>query len=174
MGGADRVGWSLAWLGGAAARLRQAERAYLMLNKFVSYGVGNNLWDIIDIPSMGGDIFQIDGNLGYVAAMSEMLIQSHEDTVALIPAIPARWDHGSFHGLRARGGYELDVCWEQHEVTSFDLRAMYAGTCKIELPASQKALTFTDADGNVYFLPLTTTGGSSSSGSGSTIPEPGN
>lgn len=150
MARADRVGWSLAWLGGAAARLRQSERAYSMINSFVSRGVGTNLWDIINVPSMGGDIFQIDGNLGYVAAMSEMLIQSHEDVIALLPALPSRWDHGSFRGLCARGGYELDVCWENYEVVSFSIQAKFADECRIELPSTQKSLVFVDENGNQY------------------------
>lgn len=148
--GASRVGWSLAWLGAALARLRRGNDAYALINNFVTKGVTTNLWDVLNIPSMGGDIFQIDGNLGFVAAMSELLLQSHEDTVALIPALPSNWDHGAFRGLCARGGFELDVEWTDFEVTSFTLTPKHDRECKIELPKTQKKLSFIDKNGNVY------------------------
>ncbi|MBQ8310072.1 MAG: glycoside hydrolase family 95 protein [Clostridia bacterium] len=147
---ASNVGWSMAYLGGAVARLRRAEQAYGLMNHFATYHVSHNLLDVFIRPNRDKDVFQIDGNLGFVAAMSEMLIQSHEGVIALLPALPSRWDHGSFRGLCARGGYELDVRWEQYEVTSVDLRAKFAGECRIELPVSQKAFSFTDENGNVY------------------------
>ena len=147
---ASDVGWSMAWLGGAYARLRQADKAYSMIFRFVNSRVKPNLWDNIYVKSMGGDIFQIDGNLGYVAAMSEMLIQSHESTVAIIPAIPERWHTGSFRGLCARGGYEIDAAWENRDVKRIAVKAKFAGECPLELPATQKTLTFRDENGNLY------------------------
>jgi len=147
---ASEVGWSMAWLGGAYARLRQAENAYRMAFMFANHHVNATLWDVIWVKSMGGDIFQIDGNLGYVAVMSEMLLQSHEDTVALIPAIPERWHTGSFHGLCARGGYEIDAAWESRDVTRITVKAKFDGECVLELPATQKSFTFRDQEGCVY------------------------
>ncbi len=147
---ASNVGWSMAWLGGAFARLRRPDRAYSMIHTFVNHHVGPNLWDITYIASMGGDIFQIDGNLGYVAAMSEMLIQSHEGVVAIIPSIPSRWHTGAFRGLCARGGYEIDAEWENRDVQTVRVNARQDGECILELPETQKSFTFRDESGRSY------------------------
>ncbi len=144
------MGWTMTWIATLFARLRKGERAYGMLNRFASRALVNNLWEIIDIPSMGGDVFQIDANLAYVAAVCEMLIQSHDDVISLIPAIPQSWHKGSFRGLCARGGYELDAEWSECSINKITVRALHGGICKIELPASQKVFTFRDSSGRVY------------------------
>ena len=110
----------------------------------------NNLWEIINIPSMGGDVFQIDANLAYVASVCEMLIQSHEDAIAIIPALPDRWHTGSFRGLRARGGYEINAEWKNCSINKISVRSEFLGTCRIELPSTQRAFTFCDESGKVY------------------------
>ena len=132
------------------SRLRDPASAYNMLNRFVSKTLRYNLWEVVDVTSIGGIVFQIDGNLAYIASLAEMLLQSHEDVISLLPALPAQWDHGSFRGLCARGGYELDVCWENYEVVSFDIKAKFAGECRIELPCTQKSLDFVDESGTQY------------------------
>ncbi|MBQ9785168.1 MAG: glycoside hydrolase family 95 protein [Clostridia bacterium] len=148
IGSANNVGWSLVWQAASYARLHKGENAFAMLQAFFERCTSQHLWDLYPLGS--APVFQIDANFGYTAALSEMLIQSHEDVIALLPALPSRWDSGSFRGLCARGGYELDVHWEQYEVRAIDLRAKFAGECRIELPVSQKALSFTDENGNVY------------------------
>jgi alpha-L-fucosidase 2 len=132
------------------SRLRDPVSAYNMLNQFVSKTLRYNLWEVVDIASMGGNVFQIDGNLAYIASLAEMLLQSHEDVIALLPALPAQWDHGAFRGLCARGGYELDVDWREHRVTSFTVRAKFAGACRIELPACMASASFRDESGSIY------------------------
>ncbi|MBQ7335515.1 MAG: glycoside hydrolase family 95 protein [Clostridia bacterium] len=144
------IGWTLNWIAILFARLRNPSRALGMLDRFIAKSIRDQLLEIVKVPSMGGDIFQIDGNFGFVAAMSEMLIQSHEDVIAILPALPSRWHSGSFRGLCARGGYEIDAQWKECEITSIDIRAKFAGECKIELPPSQKAITFVDENGTVY------------------------
>ena len=88
--------------------------------------------------------------LGFTAGIAEMLIQSHEDMISLIPAIPAKWNHGSFRGLCARGGYEVDAKWEQGDVKEFEIRAKFVGEVVVELPETQKNSTFIDQNGNTY------------------------
>ena len=144
------IGWVDTWRSAMFSRLRDPASAYNMLNQFVSKTLRYNLWEVVDITSMGGNVFQIDGNLAYIASLAEMLLQSHEDAISLLPALPAQWDHGSFRGLCARGGYELDVCWENYEVVSFDIKAKFAGECRIELPCTQKSLDFVDESGTQY------------------------
>jgi len=138
------VGWSLGWLTCLLSRLRRNSETYSMLATFVNSCVNNNLLDLT------AKCFQIDGNLAYVAGMCEVLIQSHEGVIALIPALPSVWKEGSFRGLRARGGAELDVVWAGCEVREFTLKPDNAGEFTIELPASQKSLEFYDDDGNTY------------------------
>jgi alpha-L-fucosidase 2 len=145
---ANNVGWSVVWLAASYARLHKGANAFSMLQNFSTRCISNHLWDLY--PLGARQVFQIDANFGYTAAMTEMLIQSHEDVISLLPALPAQWDHGSFRGLCARGGYELDVCWENYEVVSFDIKAKFAGECRIELPCTQKSLDFVDESGTQY------------------------
>ena len=70
--------------------------------------------------------------------------------ISLLPALPTKWDHGSFRGLRARGGYEIDVKWDNHEVRDLWIIPDFKGEVTIELPETQKTLSFKDNDGNVH------------------------
>jgi alpha-L-fucosidase 2 len=144
------IGWSTTWKGAMFARLRRGDRAFGMLNNYVSGAINKSFRNITDIPPLGGPVFQVDATFAYTAALSEMLIQSHEETVSLLPAIPSRWDHGSFRGLRARGGFEVDASWSGGCVSSFSVRSDKASSCLIELPSKQSDARFTDENGNVY------------------------
>ena len=145
---ANNVGWSVVWLAASYARLHKGANAFSMLQNFSTRCISNHLWDLY--PLGARQVFQIDANFGYTAAMTEMLIQSHEDVISLLPALPPVWDHGSFRGLCARGGYELDVEWKDYEVTAIESRTKFDGECSIELPTSQKSISFADDSGNIY------------------------
>ncbi len=148
-GSANNVGWSLVWLAASYARLRKGVNAFAMLQSFSNQCISCHLWDLY--PLAGGPVFQIDANLGYTAALSEMLIQSHEDTIALLPALPPHWSaYGSFRGLCARGGYEVSAAWKNGEVCEFSISAKADGICRIELPAVQRTAIFCDSLGNRY------------------------
>ncbi len=138
------VGWSIGWIVGHLARFRKGDIAYDLLLNYQNNISNRNLWDL------HAKCWQIDGNMAFVSAVCELLIQSHEGVIALIPALPARWDKGSFRGLRARGGYTLDVEWKDYEVTTFTITPDKAGTVVIELPERQKTLVFKDENGNTY------------------------
>jgi len=143
-----KAGLSTAWFGCLYARLYKPEDAYGAISNFVKFLTASNLFynDKCDWWS----VFQIDGNLGYVAAVCEMLIQSHEGVISLIPAIPTLWDYGNFRGLKARGGYEVDIEWKDYSVEEIKIKAKFDGECVIELPKTQKKLKFADQNGTVY------------------------
>ena len=145
--GAGSVGWTQVWMAAMYARLGMGDRAREILNNYQNHNIRSNMWDVI-FSGYGMDVFQIDGNLGFTAAVSEMMIQSHEGTVHLIPALFNQWHTGSFRGLRARGNFTVDCAWKDHNVESFAVEGQ--GTCVIELPASQKAMTFADETGKTY------------------------
>ena len=145
--GATSVGWSLAWLMCQFARLRNGNKAFEMVEGFITRACAPNL---MDHYTKVNQVFQLDANMGYVAGVCEMLIQSHEGFISLLPALPKKWDNGSFRGLRARGGYELDVKWEDYEIRDICITADFDGDVTLELPETQKTLNFRDDKGNVY------------------------
>ncbi|MFT4074040.1 MAG: glycoside hydrolase family 95 protein [Asticcacaulis sp.] len=133
--GGGQTGWSAAWLIMYRARLADAPEAYAMLNKLLTHSTAPNLFDIY----AGSDdpIFQIDGNLGATAAIVEMLVQSHDGQLRLLPALPDSWASGRIRGVRARGGLELDMQWRNGVVTALTLRPTRDQVVKLVLPNGQ-------------------------------------
>lgn len=142
--GASNIGWSIGWLLGLLSRLRRADDCFKLLITFVTSIANESLFDV------GAKCFQMDGNLSFVSGMCEMLIQSHENVIALVPALPKAWHSGSFRGLRARGDYTLDVTWKDFDVQEIRILPGVSSNVTIELPAGQKNLTFKSNDGELY------------------------
>ena len=138
------VGWSISWMMNHLARFGHGERAFELIRSYFNVVNPRNLWDL------HAKCWQIDGNCSFVAGVSEMLIQSHEGFIALLPALPKAWDHGSFRGLRVRGGAELDIKWESYEVREICFTPDIEGKFIIKLPENQKTTTFKGNDGNTY------------------------
>ncbi|MDP1861244.1 MAG: glycoside hydrolase family 95 protein [Gemmatimonadaceae bacterium] len=125
--GTGGCGWSYAWKMGLHARLNDGEKA---LEQFRALLVRSSLPNLF---SLCGRAMQVDGNLGATAAIAEMLLQSHADVIHLLPALPDQWREGWVHGLRARGGYEVDVAWADGALTRAQLRATRTGMCVLQV-----------------------------------------
>lgn len=127
---AGNVGWSLAWNTGLWARLGDGERAHRTAMTLLLRATWPNLMDTHPQKGTPG-VFQIDGNLGTTAAIAEMLLQSHEDTLHLLPALPGAWPAGAVRGLRARGGYEIDLAWQAGRLTEARIQARRDGVVRV-------------------------------------------
>ena len=107
------IGWSNAWKTSFFARLMDAEQAHYYINRLVRENGMPNLMD----GYSRGKLFQIDANFAGTAGVSEMLLQSHSGKIHLLPALPAAWPNGSVTGLKARGGFVVDIQWQGGKLT---------------------------------------------------------
>lgn len=126
-------GWSAAWKINLWARLDDAEMAYRTLRGMEDeISIHPQPADSDRVPSMEGN----QGIQAYTAGIVEMLLQSHTGTIQLLPALPTEWSSGSANGLRARGGYTVDVSWHAGHLVQATLRAKYAGPCRVRAVGS--------------------------------------
>lgn len=133
--GGAYTGWSRAWAIGFWARLLDGDKAHESLSMLMQHSTGPNLFDTH--PAGKSWIFQIDGNFGAAAAMAEMLMQSHEGTIDLLPALPKAWASGSVAGLVARGGVEVALRWRAGKLAWTSLRARRDGEHTLRLPSGE-------------------------------------
>ncbi len=140
--GGGHTGWSRAWLINLFARLRLGGEAYDNLVKLLTISTNDNLFDM-------HPPFQIDGNFGGGAGICEMLLQSHEGVISLLPAVTEGFS-GSFKGLRARGGVTVSASFTKGRVTEFSLISEVNQTVSVELPDIQK----TSESGGIFKMEL--------------------
>ena len=134
--GDESTGWARAYKINLWARTGDGERTYKLLRGLLESCTFDNLWDF-------HPPFQIDGNFGASAGMAEMLVQSHEGAIRLLPALPAAWHSGNFEGLCARGGFVLNARWENGVITECEISSQRGGECTVIFPTADGERTLT-------------------------------
>lgn len=124
MRGDKSTGWALAHRLNAWARVGDGNHAYVLLQNLLKERTHPNLWDV-------HPPFQIDGNFGATAGMTEMLLQSHEGYISLLPALPSEWKSISFKGLKARGNFTVDCIYSDNVIQKLEIKSESGGTLNL-------------------------------------------
>lgn len=139
--GDGATGWSMGWKLNQWARLQDGNHAYTLFGNLLKNGTMDNLWDT-------HPPFQIDGNFGGTAGVTEMLLQSHMGFIQLLPALPNAWKDGSISGICAKGNFEVDMIWENNQLKEATVRSGAGGNCVIKY--GDKMLSFKTIKGQSY------------------------
>lgn len=139
--GDGATGWSMGWKLNQWARLQDGNHAYKLYGNLLKNGTLDNLWDT-HAP------FQIDGNFGGTAGITEMLLQSHMGFIQLLPALPDAWQDGSVSGICARGGFEVNLSWKDGKLAEAVVTSEKGVPCTVRY--EDKTLSFKTKKGSSY------------------------
>ena len=134
------TGWAMGQRINTWARLGDGEHMYYLVQTLIKTGILNNLWDT-------HPPFQIDGNFGYTAGVTEAIMQSNMGYINILPAIPEAWSNGAVEGLVARGNYEVDIDWENKVAHTVTIKANENDKCTVNMTMGRE-FSVVDSNGN--------------------------
>jgi len=150
--GDESTGWSMGWKVNLWARLLNGNHAYKLIQDQLTPSIqpdgkqrGGTYPNLFDAHPP----FQIDGNFGCTAGIAEMLVQSHDGAIHILPALPDAWDKGSISGLKTRGGFQVDLEWENSKAKTINITSELGGVCRIRSYEPLKSKGLSEINGGV-------------------------